>query len=144
MQEYVQKSISTTLPFRLAAVSGGELSHCTAPSSGGNWPSTGKVAGADPVAAAIMAFEAAMAGAGAGLGLNLSSSDCSSEVVLLFDTLVSKPVSRPRAMAATPASMARPRPRRIHSPAPSERFMAVNTLPPISRATASEVAAPAA
>ncbi|MDR8787910.1 hypothetical protein FEP82_05907 [Burkholderia multivorans] len=35
-------------------------------------------------------------------------------------------------------------PRRIHSPAPSERFIAANTLPPITSATPSDVAAPAA
>src|SRR5450830_359367 len=80
MQEYVQKSTSTTLPFRLAAVSGGEFNHCTAPSSGGSGPSDGRTAGAETVAAAIMAPLLA------GLGLNLSSSDCSSEVVPLFDT----------------------------------------------------------
>src|SRR6185312_719077 len=39
--EYVQKSITTTLPRRPAAVSGGELSHSTAPSSDGSVPSIG-------------------------------------------------------------------------------------------------------
>ena len=34
--------------------------------------------------------------------------------------------------------------RLIHSPAPSERFIAAKTRPPITRASASEVAAPAA
>ena len=52
MHEYVQKSTSTTLPRRLAAVSGGELSHCTAPSSDGSVPSTGSAAAACVVSTA--------------------------------------------------------------------------------------------
>ena len=64
--------------------------------------------------------------------------------MLASDACVSTPVSRPSAMATTPTSTATPRPRRIHSLAPSERFIAANTRPPISSATASEVAAPAA
>jgi hypothetical protein len=47
-------------------------------------------------------------------------------------------------IAATAASTATPRPRLIHSPAPSECFMAANTRPPTNSARASEVAAPAA
>src|ERR1700691_5580053 len=42
MHEYVQISSSTTLPRRPWALSGGELSHCTAPDNGGMSPSTGK------------------------------------------------------------------------------------------------------
>src|SRR4051812_29379277 len=42
MQEYVQKSTTTTLPRRPSAVSGAELSHSVAPSSGGSVPCTGR------------------------------------------------------------------------------------------------------
>src|SRR5262249_56838991 len=54
------------------------------------------------------------------------------------------PVSRPKAIATTEISTATPRPRLIHSPAPRERFMAANTRPPTARASARDVAAPAA
>ena len=40
------------------------------------------------------------------------------------ETRVRKPVSTPSAMATTATSTAAPSPRRIHSPAPSERFIA--------------------
>ena len=64
--------------------------------------------------------------------------------VVTVDSCASAPVSRPSAIAPTPASSATPIPRLIHSPAPSERFIAANTLPPITSATPSDVAAPAA
>src|SRR5580704_13836211 len=54
------------------------------------------------------------------------------------------PVSQPNEMATTPTSTAAPSPRRIHSSAPSERFIAANALLPASSASASEAAAPAA
>ena len=38
MQEYVQKSIRTTLPRRDASVSGVELSHRSMPAKSGAWP----------------------------------------------------------------------------------------------------------
>src|SRR4051794_17213821 len=41
MQEYVQKSTTTTLPLRLARVSGPEFSHVAAPLSSGMSPSIG-------------------------------------------------------------------------------------------------------
>ena len=69
---------------------------------------------------------------------------CSSDAVLASETWVRNPVSTPKAIATTATSTAAPRPRRTHSPAPSERFIAVNTRPPISSANASDVAAPAA
>ena len=47
-------------------------------------------------------------------------------------------------MAITAISTATPRLRLIHSPTPSERFIAANKRPPTARASASEVAAPAA
>ena len=48
------------------------------------------------------------------------------------------------AIATTPASTARPSKRRTHSPRPIDRFIAANTLPPTSGASARELAAPAA
>jgi hypothetical protein len=78
------------------------------------------------------------------VGCRRSISACSTPLVLASDTCVSSPVSSPNAMTATPASTAMPSPRRTHSPAPSERFIAANTRPPISKAMASDVAAPAA
>ena len=77
-------------------------------------------------------------------GWKRSTRLCSSEAVLASETWVRNPVSRPKAIATTATSTAAPRPRRIHSPAPSERFIAAKTLPPTSSANASDVAAPAA
>ena len=73
-----------------------------------------------------------------------SSSFCSSAAVVVAEIRVRNPVSSPSAIAMTPTRTAAPRPRRIHSPAPSDLFMAANTRPPASSASASEVAAPAA
>ena len=73
-----------------------------------------------------------------------SISDCSTPFVLALERRVSQPVSTPSATAATATSTATPRPRRTHSPAPSEFLSAANTRPPISSASPSEVAAPAA
>src|ERR1700730_4131880 len=42
MQEYVQKSTTTTLPFSASGVRGGEFNHWTAPDSEGIAPSSGK------------------------------------------------------------------------------------------------------
>ena len=177
MHEYVQKSTSTTLPRRLAAVSGGELSHCTAPSSDGSVPSTAarqphasypprassrrrrsprRWPGCDrlpwpssrrrsccrrrcrsrpsPPVRPVRHSNARRAGRRAS----------SRPPVVTVDSCASAPVSRPSAIAPTPASSATPIPRLIHSPAPSERFIAANTLPPITSATPSDVAAPAA
>src|SRR5215831_3718680 len=58
MQEYVQKSTSTTLPRRPSAVSGAELSHSTAPDSDGIVPSTGYA----PAAAASLFIIVALDG----------------------------------------------------------------------------------
>src|SRR5690606_3035808 len=52
------------------------------------------------------------------------------------------PVSQPSAMATTAHSAATPSPRRSHSPAPSERFMAANKRPPTTTASANDTAAP--
>ncbi len=77
-------------------------------------------------------------------GWKRSTRLCSSEAVLASETWVKKPVSTPTAIATTATSTAAPRPRRTHSPAPSDRFIAANTRPPTSSASASDVAAPAA
>ena len=58
------------------------------------------------------------------------------------DTRVSRPVSAPSAIAATPHNTSAPSARRIHSPAPSDCFIAANTFPPTSNASASDTAAP--
>ena len=79
-----------------------------------------------------------------GAACRRSSRPCSSWVVLAVEICVRKPVSRPRAMQATAPSTRTPRPRRIHSPACSERFIAANTRPPASSASARDVAAPRA
>src|ERR1700742_1722489 len=42
MHEYVQKSTSTTLPFRPSTDNGGELIHSVAPASGGHCPPIGR------------------------------------------------------------------------------------------------------
>ena len=132
MQEYVQKSTSTTLPRSDPVVSGGLFSHCVAPASDGSVPSTGS------------GSPAFSTGCGAGAGRTALISFCSMPPVLASETRVSRPVSRPSAIAATPHSTSTPSARRTHSPAPSERFISANTLPPISSARPSEVAAPAA
>ena len=97
---------------------------------------------ADIIAPPVRAIEDG--GAEAGVGRKPSRSFCSIEAVLAYETRERNPVSRPKAIAATPASTATPIPRRIHSPIPSERFIAAKTRPPTSKASASEVAAPAA
>ncbi|MCY1364401.1 hypothetical protein D9M69_512010 [compost metagenome] len=124
------------------------MSHCTAPSSDGRLPSTGKVPGvlsATCTAPAEVEFCAIIAPLLRGnLPDSFSTSACSIPLVDAVENRARIPVSRPRAIAATPASIAPPRPRRSHSPAPIERFIAVKTLPPSNKASAREVAAPAA
>src|SRR5688572_4527160 len=60
MQEYVQKSMTTTLPRKPSRVSGFELSHPVAPVSAGMRPST--TGGAPPVLADIIAPPAGSGG----------------------------------------------------------------------------------
>ncbi|MNT00538.1 hypothetical protein D3C72_1349740 [compost metagenome] len=106
--------------------------HSVAPVSGGMTPSTGR------------AFKGA---AGVLVGWPAPkrlSRLCSMRLVPLLDSRVSRPVSRPSAMAVTPIRTRTPRVRRTHSPTPSDFFIVWKTLPPISRARAKEVAAPAA
>ena len=96
----------------------------------------------EPGAAMRSAGSSPSTGGDAGWMRVMSAS--SSEAVRATDRRVRTPVSAPSAIAATPASTAMPSTRRIHSPTPSERLSAVNTRPPTSSTTASEVAAPAA
>ncbi|MNT68112.1 hypothetical protein D3C72_2063120 [compost metagenome] len=86
--------------------------HSVAPVSGGMAPSTGR------------AFRAA-AGAFTGWPAPKRLSRlCSIRLVVLLDSRVSRPVSRPRAMAATPIRTRTPSPRRTHSPTPRDFFIA--------------------
>src|SRR6516162_9015965 len=109
-------------------VRGGELSQSTAPDN------SSEVLGEDCVEVS----------ADFNVGGRRSSRTCSSEAGPESETRVKKPVSTPKAIATTEISTATPRPRLIHSPAPRERFIAAKTRPPIARASARDVAAPAA
>src|SRR6185437_1125494 len=162
MQEYVQKSTSTTLPLSSSGVRGLLFNQATAPSSEGKSPSTGSEAcpwlapapairiielpdmAIEFAAMEFFAIELDVRAPPRGCTPEMSTSDCSSPEVLCSDSRVSTPVSRPNATAPTAISTAAPRPRRIHSPAPSERLKNATTRPPMSSTTASEVAAPAA
>ena len=134
------------MPFSPSLVSGGEFSHSTAPASDGMTPSTGN--------ACFLGFAAIITMLGAPVSIARicppggawirSTSPCSKDVVPASDTCVRNPVSRPSAIATTATSTAAPSPRRTHSPTPSERFIAANTRPPTSSASASDVAAPTA
>ncbi len=75
-------------------------------------------------------------------GMSFANSHSSSFVVLAVETRASTPVSRPNAIASAPTTTAPPSARRIHSSAPSERFIAANTLPPSSSAAPSDTAVP--
>ena len=78
-------------------------------------------------------------------GAAIQGANAKTTLLLLAEEIwVRKPVSRPSAMATTAASTSTPRPRRIHSPACSDFFIAAKTRPPTSRARAREVAAPRA
>src|SRR6516164_5389362 len=70
--------------------------------------------------------------------ISLPNSACSIRVVPGVETRDRKPVSSPNAIASAPTTTAPPSTRRIHSSAPSERFMAANTRPPSSSAAASD------
>ncbi|KAG1360463.1 hypothetical protein G6F61_014381 [Rhizopus arrhizus] len=139
MQEYVQKSTSTTLPRSCWAVSGGLLSQPVAPSSAGRVPSTGSGASAPVLAPAIIIGGAAGCAPG-----TASSRLCSMRAVLTVDRRVSRPVSQPRPIATTASSAATPSTLRRTSPRPSRACIARNTRPPIHTASASAVIAPSA
>src|SRR5215469_3267470 len=135
MHEYVQKSISTTLPRRDLVLSGGELSQETAPLMSGNGPSSSRV----------ICGSAALAVKTAGLGwCTASISRCSAFAVFTKENFVNRFVSQPRAIAATPAITATPNARRIQTLNAKERFMADNALLPANRAIPNETAAPSA
>ena len=68
----------------------------------------------------------------------------SSPDVVASESWLSKPVSRPSAIAPTPASTATPAVRRTQSPTGRERFRSPISRPPKSNASAREVPAPAA
>ncbi|MFS2041671.1 LPXTG cell wall anchor domain-containing protein [Agrobacterium tumefaciens] len=69
----------TTLPRNCSRVSGGELSHSTAPSSDGALPSTGS---SERAAAALALAPAAVAASGALAVWRRSSTCCSKDAVL--------------------------------------------------------------
>src|SRR5215467_11313982 len=120
-------------------VRGGELIQSTAPDNASEVPGFIFANPPDTTPEDCVEFSADF-----NVGWSRSTRPCSSEAVLESETRVKKPVSRPKAIATTEISTATPRPRLIHSPAPRERFMAVNTRPPTARASARDVAAPAA
>src|SRR5262245_52772412 len=102
MQEYVQKSIITTLPRRRSGVSGGEFSQATAPSSDGRSPSIGPEdveALFDIIAPPAMAPPVIAPPVIAGLAVGVASgwivsiNDCSIRLVLEVDSRVRMPVS---------------------------------------------------
>src|SRR5207249_3781592 len=111
MQEYVQKSMTTTLPRKLSGVRGDEFNQATAPSSAGNSPSIGgadeaalfdimapPVIAPEVVAPPIIAPRPACAVAS---GWITSINDCSMRLVLVRDRRVKTPVSHPSAIATT-------------------------------------------
>src|ERR1035438_6251530 len=87
MQEYVQKSTRTTLPFSSSRVSGGEFSHFTAPSKLGNVPSCPSSIVPDGAVAVPGAVEYAT-------GRKRSNNLCSTPDVLDSESLRRTPVSR--------------------------------------------------
>src|SRR5277367_3446948 len=135
MQEYVQKSIRTTLPRRESRLNGAELSHPTAPVKSGIGPSSPRW-GPD---------SAALTGRIAGFsGPNALIKCASALVVFTKENLVSRFVSHPSAMATTPMITATPKARRIQASNDKERFMAENALLPAKSAMPRELAAPSA
>src|SRR6202021_283879 len=133
MQEYVQKSITTTLPRRDLLLNAGELIQPTPPVRGGLGPSS-ESAGV---------VSAVLTGTTVGfLGPKVPIKFSSALAVLTKENLLSRPVSQPSAMATTPTSTATPRARRIQTSKDSDRFIAENTFFPARSAVPSEVAAP--
>ena len=140
------------MPLRPSGVSGGELSHSSAPDRDGKPPSTPRfgswsagfsfiiIAGPPFVVLADCVDALARSDGGRIRSIRL----CSSDAVPDSETRVRKPVSKPNAMAATATGTATPKARLIHSPTPSDRFIAANIRPPTASASASDVAAPAA
>ena len=129
--------MTTTLPRNCSRVSGGELNHGPSPSSGGSVPSTGKMSSPILPVRALVSFVAWLAP-------SLRARPDSRLAVCALDSFERTRVSRPSAIAATPTSTSTPRTWRIRSLAPSDFFIRANSLPPTSKARASEVAAPSA
>ena len=153
------------MPRNDSAVSGVELSHSEAPANEGTSPSTGNspwraddIIMPRPLSLLMAILELLIAMVllmaafelpidmlpGAAAGWILSMSDCSTLLVPCRERRVSTEESQPRTMAITANSTATPKPRRTHSPAPRDFFRKPHSLPPASKASASEVAAPAA
>src|ERR1700735_782469 len=131
MQEYVQKSITTTLPRNDLLLSAGELIQPTAPPRSGIGPSSGRTG-----AAALTGTSPALPAP------NLPIKCSSAFAVFTKENLVSSVVSHPSAIATTPTITAAPSTRRIQTSKNSDRFKAVKTFFPASSAMPSEVAAP--
>ena len=71
-----------------------------------------------------------------------SSRLCSNRVVFTNESCDSTLVSKPKAIATTPINTSAPKPRRTHSPAPSDFFIAANTPLPRKIAAPSAAAEP--
>src|SRR5450755_1633667 len=135
MQEYVQKSISTTLPRKESRVRGAELIQATAPFRSGIGPSSARRVGDSE---ALTEWTAGVAAPNALI-------KCVSALeVFTNENFVSRLVSQPSAMATTPMMTATPRARRIQTSKASDRFMAEKALLPANSAIPRELAAPSA
>src|SRR5580658_277737 len=135
MQEYVQKSITTTLPRRDLLLNGGELIQPTAPLRSGIGPSSGSVS-----CGSVALTETSVPFSGPSVPIRCDSA----LAVFTNEYLASSFVSQPSDMAITPMITATPSPRRIQTSKERERFMTDNTFFPASSAMPREVAAPSA
>src|ERR1700738_1103327 len=107
MHEYVQKSMSTTLPRRELPFNGDEVSHDATRVSSGMEPSSERVG---------CASAAGTRGIGADeVGCRALIRRDSALAVFTKENFVSRFVSHPNAIATTPMITAAPRPRRIHA-----------------------------
>src|SRR5215469_8300069 len=135
MQEYVQKSIRTTLPRRALLLSGGEFSQLTALLKSGNGPSSPRATSGSAALAVTRAGRS---------GWTASIKRCSAFAVFTNENLVKRFVSQPSAMATTPTMTATPNARRIQTSNAKEHFIADKALLPAKRAIPRETAAPSA
>src|SRR5580704_371043 len=135
MQEYVQKSTTTTLPRRDLVLKGGELIQPTAPLMSGIAPSSGSVS-CDSVALT----ERSVPFFGPSVPIRCDSAFA----VFTKEYFARSFVSQPSDMAITPMITAAPSTRRIQTSKERERFIADNTFFPASSAMPREVAAPSA
>ena len=135
MHEYVQKSITTTLPRRESRVSGAELSHAIAPLKAGMGPSSSRTSEESAAGTAtIPGFS----------GPNVLIKCASAWEVFRKENFVSRFVSHPSAIARTPTITAIPRTRRIQTSNDRDRFMTESAWLPAKSAIPREVAAPTA